>query len=140
MHSKRSIILSFIACGITAGALIFLMCMAPEIVKRYGETRNIILICFYPCALLGLCALAILAKLLNNIRCDNPFCRQNVLLLRIIALLCFMASAIFLAGSIYYLPYLFLCGGTLFIALILNVVKNVMQKAVEIREENDLTV
>lgn len=140
MHSKRSIILSFIACGITAGALIFIMCVAPLILKRYGEARSVVLICFYPCALLGLCALAVLAKLLCNIKCGNPFCRQNVTLLRIIALLCFLASAIFFAGSLWYLPYLFLCGGTLFIGLILNVVKNVMQKAVEIREENDLTV
>jgi hypothetical protein len=41
---------------------------------------------------------------------------------------------------VFYIPFLFVAIAAAFVGLMLRVVKNVMQNAVEISEENELTI
>ena len=45
----------------------------------------------------------------------------------------------FVAGF-FYLPFFIIGGASLFMAAIMRVLKNVMQAAVEVKNENDMTV
>jgi hypothetical protein len=44
------------------------------------------------------------------------------------------------ASGFFYLPYFIVCGASLFMCAIMRVLKNVMQQAVEVKSENDMTV
>ena len=49
-------------------------------------------------------------------------------------------SAIALVASCFFLPYLFMTVAAGFVGLMLRVVKNVMENAVQLKEENELTI
>ncbi len=146
--SKKSTELSLIVCAVMALFILAFSCVAPWLFKRYFfEYRNFgtgiyitVLLCYYPSALLGECALFTLVKMLFAIRRGDPFCRENVRRLRLISAFCFCVAIITFAGGFMYIPFFYICAATGFVGLILRVVKNVMQSAVEMREESDLTV
>jgi hypothetical protein len=85
-------------------------------------------------------ALVCLHRLLSRIRKNEVFTSGNVKLLRIISWACFAACFILLAGS-FSSPAFFLVGvGAGFIGLIVRVVKNVIDAARQIKDENDFTI
>lgn len=150
---KKSTVMSIILCLIVAGILIALLFTLPKFFNFYfkdyhGLTdshslsilRSTVYWCFYPSVFLALTALYALIKLLLNIKDDNTFIKDNVKYLRTISWCCYGASIITLVGSYFYLPLLFIAAACGFLATVLRVVKNVMQSAVELREENDLTI
>ncbi len=146
-NSKKSITASFVACVLVLLAIVFIGVASPLLLDKYLSQRGvaitlkpILLSCYYPCASLGVVAIASLMKMLMLIKNDKPFCKENVKMLKIISWCCFGAAAICAVGGIWYFPFLFIFAAAAFVGLILRVVKNVMEKAVEIREENDLTV
>ena len=95
---------------------------------------------FYLCTPAVLYALWCIEKLLRNILCEQVFIHTNIRYIRRIRWCCAGVSLICLAAGIFYQPLLFLAVIMAFLALVVSVVKNVMAAAVEIREENDLTV
>ena len=68
------------------------------------------------------------------------FVQNNVKLLRILSYCCFAVTVIFIFFGIYTYVSLAIALAAAFMGLILRVLKNVFSKAVELREENDLTV
>ena len=90
--------------------------------------------------MLAYIALYSLLKLLFNIKKDRIFISQNVTYLRIISWCCFAVAVVTLVGGIHYIPYLVIAVAAAFVGLMLRVVKNVMQNAVEINQENELTI
>lgn len=89
---------------------------------------------------LALFLLAQLFTLLKNIGRDEVFTKSNVNLLRYISWCCFAGAIITFASGFYYVPWFFVAAAAGFVGLIVRVVKNVIAKAVIIKEENDLTV
>lgn len=85
-------------------------------------------------------ALFCLDRLLGNIHRGEPFVKQNVTLLRVISYCCFGEALIFIyfATQRYFAALVVIAFA--FMGLILRVVKNVFQQAVEMREENDFTI
>jgi len=86
-----------------------------------------------------------LIRLLLNIRKDKVFVRENVTYLRRISWDCFGVAAVAIVGGFLYhdLPITFfwlMAFIAAAIGLVLRVVKNVMEAAVELKAENDLTV
>ena len=86
-----------------------------------------------------------LIRLLLNIKGGKVFVTENVTYLRRISWDCFGVAAVAIVGGFLYhdLPFtvfavLALIATT--IGLVLRVVKNVMESAVELKSENDLTV
>lgn len=97
-------------------------------------------VCFYPCAALAYVTLYSLIRMLLNIRNNTIFVMQNVRYLRRISWCCVAVSAITLFAGILYIPYLFISVAAGFVGLMLRVVKNVMENAVQLKEENELTI
>ena len=85
-------------------------------------------------------ALLWLHKLLSNINDSRVFVAENVTLLRRISWCCFLAAGITLVSSRFYLVFLLISVAAAFMGLILRVVKNVIQQAVILRTENELTI
>ena len=93
-----------------------------------GSIQSFVIFLVYP---------FIIAKRIKN---EDPFCRANVKSLRIISLCFFIVALITFVGCFFYRPFIFIAAAAGFLGLILRVVKNVIQTAVELREESDLTV
>jgi hypothetical protein len=85
-------------------------------------------------------ALYFLHRLLNNINKDIVFDNDNTRCLRIISWCCILAAVDFgilcLWRYIFAMPVVF----ALMLGLIMRVLKNVFEKAVEIKSENDFTI
>ena len=99
-----------------------------------------ILISFYCCAPAVALALWDLDTLLRNILGREIFIVPNVRSIRRVRWCCLAVSVISLAGAWFYPPLIFMFIIMFFLTLILSVLGSVMAAAVEIREENDLTV
>lgn len=149
--SNKSINLSLVLCVILILAIILAGILAPFYLEEFfgffngnmqeNSTKSIAFMsCFYPSAILGIVALFSLMKMLNRIKREDPFCRSNVKSLRVISLCFFVVALITFVGCFFYKPFMFIAAAAGFLGLILRVVKNVIQTAVELREENDLTV
>lgn len=89
---------------------------------------------------LGLVTAVLLLLLLFNVKKDNIFVFINVSFLRACSWLCILAGILFfLLGSVYWTCLLLGFAAGL-VGLMLRVVKNIIERAVEIKEENDLTI
>ena len=99
-----------------------------------------ILIAFYCCVVVIGIALWNLDKLLCNILQEEVFTRSNVNRIRIVRWCCGGISAICLPAAICYLPLLFVVLIMAFLCLVVSVLVHVLDAAVTIREENDLTI
>ncbi len=153
-NRKHSVALSIVVCFAFVGILTAALFAGPWFVKIWftvyrGWTENgaamqnmstLFAACFYPCALFAYITLYSLLKLLFNIKNDEIFIHSNVKYLRRISWCCFAVSIITLIGGVFYVPFLFVATAAAFVGLMLRVVKNVMQNAVEINEENELTI
>lgn len=96
-------------------------------------------------ALYVLLAFAVIAvycldRLLANIKNEKVFISKNVAFLRTISWCCFGVSIVFALLGFYRYLALSLCFATAFLGIILRVVKNVIEQAVFIREENEYTI
>lgn len=151
---KKSVIVSIIVCYFLAVVLVGLVFAGPYAFELYmtayrgfsaeGEAlkmlKNVFGYCFYPSAVFAGIILYSLLRLLHNIRAERVFIKANANYLRNVSWCCFAIAIITFGGAFFYMPFMFvaLAGG--FLGLLLRVLKNVMQAAVEISEENDLTI
>lgn len=149
-NKDKSIILSQIIIKIVYAIIVICCVTAPLIVKYYDNTVIIptggesvftpLLITLYSIVPPALIALICLDLLLNNIRKNQPFIKQNVKYLRIISYCCFAGAALFIYFSILR-PFAFvIVAAAAFFGIILRVVKNCFEQAVALREENDYTI
>ena len=102
---------------------------------------------FYCVVPAGYAALICLDRILSNIKNDVVFDLKNVRLLNIITWCCLYAAAVGLVSFIIIAmvyksieTVALLAMGEAFMALVVRVVRNVLKKAIEIKEENDLVV
>ena len=99
-----------------------------------------IAIAFYCCAVLVAIALWNLDKLLRNILELSVFTRDNVRHIWHVRWCCGGVSLICLPAAFIYLPLFFMVVIMAFLCLVVSVVASVLDAAVTIREENDLTI
>lgn len=152
--SKKSVDFSIVVCGLVSLALVGLLFFGPKLFWLYMTEyrgiaptsavlqmlRSVFTCTFYPSAVFAAWILFSLIKLLLNIRNGNVFVPENVRYLKMVSWCCVIIGIITLVGGRYYMPFLFVACAGFFVGMLLRVLKNVMQKAVEIKEENDLTV
>ena len=91
-------------------------------------------------------------KLFDSLRLNNPFCKENVKLLKTTGLVSFYGAILWLADFLYYTflvkeKDIVLCGAFLFLAILffgvdvaLYVLGELFREATEYKEENDLTI
>lgn len=119
----------------------------PPLLNWYCTLRNIsivpktmIAVAFYVSVVPITLALWQFDALLRNLLKDKVFLNENVRRIRIIQWCCFAVSLICLPAALFYYPLIFLVVIMGFLSLVVAVVCRVMDEAVAIREENDLTI
>ena len=119
----------------------------PPLLNWYCTLRNIsivpktmITLAFYVSVIPISLALWQFDALLRNLLKDKVFLKENVRRIRIIQWCCFAVSLICLPAALFYYPLIFLVVIMGFLSLVVAVVCRVMDEAVAIREENDLTI
>ena len=130
-----------------AALVLLLLPALPSLLNWYGSIRSLsrgeylaILIAFYCCAVVTEVALWKMDVLLRNILCGQVFIGKNVRCIRSVQWCCGLISLICLPAAFVYLPLWFMVIIMAFLCLVVNVVAQVMEAAVAIREENDLTI
>jgi len=141
---KHSVTLSLAVTYLAGAALLALMFAAPAVLKAIDSDPRFLRVMaaiFYGCCPAGWLAIVSLLKLLHNIRKEQVFTRQNVRLLRILSW-CFIFVTLVSLGTLFttYLPMLYISLAAGFLAILLRVVKNVMEQATIMREEQELTI
>lgn len=152
IKSKNSVKISIGVCLVLAFILLVLVVLGPDIFELYMRVyrgfsfeaiktlKKVFGFCFYPSALFAGVILYCLLRLLFNIKNEVIFIMDNAKYLRIVSWCCFIIGAITFAGGFFYMPFMFVAAAGGFTGMMLRVLKNVMQSAVELREENDLTI
>ena len=119
----------------------------PFILTWYSRIRTLsnaeylaILIAFYICAVFTGVALWKMEQLLRNIIANQVFIRKNVRHIRCIQWCCGLVSLVCIPAAVFYLPLIFMVVIMAFLFLVVGVVTKIMDAAVAIREENDLTI
>lgn len=97
-------------------------------------------ITIYCCAAPGFFLLLCLHRLLRNIRAERVFEQENVKLLRGISWLCIAVGLVTFGSGFYYTSFFLVAAAAAFCGLIVRVVKNVFEQAIEIKTENDYTI
>ena len=149
MYDKyKSSIVSIIATFIFAALVIAACVLLPFFVKMYlGDAyetaagiKTALYICLYISGASSLMISYLLLRVLFNIRKNIVFDRRNVKYTRYISWCCFVVCAAFFALGFFIRFSFVISFAAAFIGLIVRVVKNLLNEAVDIKEENDLTV
>ncbi|MBR3056738.1 MAG: DUF2975 domain-containing protein [Clostridiales bacterium] len=108
--------------------------------EKSATRFNVFLTCFYLSTALTYPIIFCVVGLIRNIKKDKIFERANTRLMSIISLCCFLICVICTIGAIacYALAVIALVG--LFVGLIVQCVRLVMDRAIDMRDELDLTV
>ncbi|NLZ46257.1 MAG: DUF2975 domain-containing protein, partial [Clostridiales bacterium] len=128
-----------------------LLLLVPSISKWYsnisvknglikGDFTVPLCITLYVSCVFGYIALIALYKLLDNINKEQVFIETNTKCLRIISWACMMAGITFLIFGLWRVIFVAIAFFSVMFGLIMRVLKNVFEKAVEIKSENDYTV
>ena len=105
-----------------------------------GNERTAITAAFYICAVIVVFALWQMEKLLQNLLHKQVFIAENVSRVRKIRWCCAGVSLVCLPAALIYYPLIFLAVIMGFLCLVITVVCRVLDEAVSLREENDLTI
>ena len=145
---KRASISLFASAVMTViiGVLIIVACiLLPHLCEIYSKMRGgldctSLMTALYLSAIPGfICVLSLLC-LLSNIKKGDIFVKKNVTHLQIISYCCIFTGAEYLAFCYNLISMVLISFAALFFGLILRVIKNVFDKAIELREENDYTI
>lgn len=127
--------------------LALLLIVLPMLLRWYAgyrpltdSARYAILLAFYPCAIAAALALFHMDRLLEAILHGQIFTHKNVSHIRVIRWCSAAISLICVPATFFYMPLGFMAVIMAFLALAITVLVRVMTAAVEIREENDLTI
>ncbi len=159
MNRKTSAYLSLIICIFCAVLLIALLIVFPSFVKwhikwmvdqsnsinlDYDPSIRSLSIAFYAASPLSFLALYLLIRLLLNVIHDKVFIDANVRYLRYISYCCYAVAVVCIVYLLLSRPFFksvsFIAFAMLIVGTLIRVVKNVMQGAVELQRENDLTI
>lgn len=147
-NAKQSIVLSKICVIASIAVLLLFLLIAPWTVKwllsyslvaRQANT-NLFLATIYCGGIFLFFMLYSLYVLLFNIEKKKVFINNNILYLRRISWCCFAGGVIALTSSLYFFSWIFIAIAAGFVGLIVRVVKNVIEEAVVLKEENDFTI
>lgn len=148
MKSKHSIKISLFIIGIFWAGAAFLAVFAPYFFKNIYPTMYdrpsfapvFLTVCIYIAMPIGAATLVSLTAILKNIEKGFVFERKNVAYMSNISICCFFAAVESMAvGTIHYSVLIF--GLMAFLGgIIIRVIMNVFDKAIEIKEENDMTI
>ncbi len=85
-------------------------------------------------------AIVLLYKILFNVNEKKIFIPQNVKYLQILSWLCFYVGVLSGFSTFKFIAFAIVSLSALFIGLIVRVVRNIIHEAIQIKEENELTI
>ncbi len=145
-NKNRTLTLSLAFTTIFAIALVILTLGAPWIVEflckffHRDYLTKFLTVVTYLAVPAGWGAIIILYKILINVDNGNVFEEENVKYLSILSWLCIYVGILSGFASPKFAMFIIVSISALFIGLIVRVVRNIISKAIEIKEENDMTV
>lgn len=153
-QTKISAIISLVICALSSVLLAVWIFTFPQffnwfytvyhgIGSQYTQTNTVIktvIPTFYACVPFAAAALYMLIRLLLNIINEVIFTSLNVKYLKWISYACYAVMLITAVTGIFYLPLLIIGFATGVVGTMLRVVKNLMDSAVALKEENDMTI
>lgn len=144
---SKSILLSQIGVLVFAGLLAALDIGGWWIVHWFASQRALsegaargVLGVLLACSVLGWLLLWAMWKLLGNLKAGSIFSQENVRLLQRISVCCAGAAGLCVLGCFFYLPFLIAVAAAAFMALIVRIVRNVFQTALDMKAELDFTI
>ncbi|MCL2493088.1 MAG: DUF2975 domain-containing protein [Clostridiales bacterium] len=151
-NQRRSVVLSIVCTWVAVAAVICFAIFLPSAPKWFPYPESILtnaalltraLPAFYGCCAAVMVSLVFLLALLHDIRREKVFTTSNVMRLRVIAWCSFAVFAILILTAFFEVvtPALLtiaLAAGFFF--LLLRVIKNVIEAARLLKEEQDLTI
>jgi len=111
-----------------------------RLISNYSVAFPMLIALFYICTIFAYVILFSVLKLLNNMKKNEVFIKENTNLMKKMAIGCFLIFASCVAGSLIWPSILFIGVVGLFMGLIVQCVRVVMDKAIDMRDELDLTV
>ncbi len=105
-----------------------------------SDGRNLVLVVSYLVLAVAAVADVFLFLLLRRVRAGEVFTGRSVALIRGVSWCCILFGLLFAVLGYYFQLALAVGFATLFLGVCLRVVKNVVEQAVELKQENDLTV
>ena len=108
--------------------------------SRAREQTVAAVVAFYVCCPAAWYALFGITKILKNVLKDQVFTEETVKILRRLSWCCAFVSAVSFVAFFFYKVFFEFTLGAALMMLILRVLKNVMAKADEIKNENELTI
>lgn len=102
--------------------------------------RSLILVISYVILLITILAVVMMIVLLMRVYVGNVFTDKSVALIRWVSWCCFGLCVSFGILGLYFQLSIIVALAAIFLGLCLRVVKNVIEEATAIKEENDLTV
>lgn len=139
--AKLTLGVTYLAAVILALLMVFASPIAKYIIGEGAKNAFLSAVAaFYICCPAAWVALYNIRKILKNVLSDTIFTNETVTLLRQLSWCCaFVAVICFVTIYFCHVFFTFTIGAA-FMTLILRVLKNVMARAVEIKEENELTI
>lgn len=145
--SVNSVSVTLWANRVVALLLAVLLFTLPSLLDWYCQYRSLtpiertaLTVAFYCCSVFVGIALWNMDLLLRHIAEGDVFTRENVRCIRVVRWCCVATCGLCAPAACCYYPLIFLVIIMGFLSLVVNVVCRVMDAAVSIREENDLTV
>lgn len=130
--------------ALTVAVLVFTF---PRLIQWYQGLRPLgthgaaaVTIGFYSCVPIVLYSLWCIERIVTNLLRKEVFVMANVRYVRAIRWCCAGVSLICVPAACFYQPLIFMVVIMAFLALTVSLVKNILAAAVELREENDLTI
>ncbi len=153
-NKDKSLILSRILTFAAAFVALFVAFFIPTIADWYKyemtyEAESLLqrstmylpmCITLYVCDALALAALWNLNSLLRNIGRNEVFVSKNTVCLRRISWICMLAGLALIIFGLWSIIFMVFGMCAVMFGLIMRVLKNVFEKAVEIKSENDFTI
>ena len=146
-NSKRSITLSllclYLFSAVFTAVEIFAVPLTREFLSLFGKNPALLPVLagwIYACLLPVGYALFLLHQILLWVRTERIFCNENVRRLRHLSWCCFAVAIISLGFGFGYFPLFLIAPIAAFVGLILRVVKNGCQRALELEEDSRMTI
>ena len=147
-HYQYSATVTLWASRVVAVLIAVFLIFFPRMVESYHQNfrplsnseRYALLGAFYLSAVAVEIAMFHMVRLLRNILRAELFTRENVSHIRCVRWCCFWVSLVCLFAFFGFPSMIFISTIMAFLALVVTVVGQVMKAAVELREENDLTI
>ena len=145
---QTSVKLTRVVTWCIAALMLVLVVFFPTLTEYYHQNfralaednRWALLRAFYACAVAVLIALWHMDRLLRNISREILFTMENVRHIKAVRWCCLAVSLLCLTAALGFPSLFFASAIMIFLCLVVTVVGRVMESAVALREENDLTV